>query len=99
MSQAIDRAEVQRIAALAHLALGEEEASVYARQLQEILVYAEQVLQVATDGVSATAHVGADALPERPDEVRPSLRVDEALGNAPERGAANLFKVPRVFGE
>jgi aspartyl-tRNA(Asn)/glutamyl-tRNA(Gln) amidotransferase subunit C len=99
MSQGIDRTEVRRIAALAHLALSEEEASIYARQLQEILAYAEQVLQVATEGVGATAHVGADALPERLDVVQPSLPVDEALGNAPGRGAANLFTVPRVIGE
>jgi Asp-tRNA(Asn)/Glu-tRNA(Gln) amidotransferase C subunit len=36
---------------------------------------------------------------DRPDEVRPSLNRDEALGNAPDAALdAGFFKVPRVIG-
>jgi aspartyl-tRNA(Asn)/glutamyl-tRNA(Gln) amidotransferase subunit C len=49
--------EVERIARLAHLELTEEEKVLFARQLAEILTYAEQVQQLDTTGVPATAHV------------------------------------------
>jgi aspartyl-tRNA(Asn)/glutamyl-tRNA(Gln) amidotransferase subunit C len=99
MSAGIDRREVQRIAALAHLELTEDEQVLYARQLQEILAYAQQVGDIDTRDVPPTSHVLTAAPAERPDEVRPSLPVGDVLGNAPDPGRpANLFKVPKVIG-
>ena len=50
-------ADVERIAALAHLELTDEEKQLFTRQLADILDYAEQLQAVDTTGVPATAHV------------------------------------------
>ena len=92
-------ADVERIAALAQLNLTEEEKTLFARQLADILHLAEQVQAVDTQGVAATAHVLALADTERLDEPRPSLTAQEATANAPDAERdAGLFRVPRVIG-
>jgi aspartyl-tRNA(Asn)/glutamyl-tRNA(Gln) amidotransferase subunit C len=91
--------EVERIAALAQLELTDEEKQLFARQLADILTYAQQVQQLDTTGVPATAHVHASHRAERDDAPGPSLAIGEALANAPDADrAAGLFKVPRVIG-
>jgi aspartyl-tRNA(Asn)/glutamyl-tRNA(Gln) amidotransferase subunit C len=90
-------ADVERIAALAHLELTADEKQVFTRQLAEILAYAEQLQSVDTSGVPATAHVNA-AQRDREDEPRPSLPIEDALANAPDGAPdAGLFRVPRVI--
>ena len=92
-------ADVERIAALAHLELTNEEKQLFTRQLADILDYAAQLQAVDTTGVPATAHVNTSLGVERPDEPRPSLPTDEALANAPDGAPeAGLFRVPRVIG-
>ena len=96
-------ADVERIAALAHLELTEEEKHLFTRQLAEILDYAQQVQAIDTSGVPATAHVHAGQRVEREDEPRPSLPVVDALANAPDPAPdsaqnAGFFRVPRVIG-
>jgi aspartyl-tRNA(Asn)/glutamyl-tRNA(Gln) amidotransferase subunit C len=98
MSQ-LSLADVERIAALAHLELTDDEKHLFARQLAEILAYAEQVQRLDTSGVPATAHVHAGIRAERADVLEPSVPVDEAVANAPEAAReAGLFRVPRVIG-
>ena len=95
----LPKVEVERIAALAHLELDEPEKELFARQLAEILAYAEQVQHVDATGVPPTSHVLARHPSDRPDVVRPSLASAEALANAPEPAVAKgFFKVPRVLG-
>jgi aspartyl-tRNA(Asn)/glutamyl-tRNA(Gln) amidotransferase subunit C len=92
-------ADVERIAALAHLDLTDDEKTRFARQLADILDYAQQLQAVPTEGVPATAHVHAAAGAERDDEPRPSLTPQQAVANAPDAAAdAGLFRVPRVIG-
>jgi aspartyl-tRNA(Asn)/glutamyl-tRNA(Gln) amidotransferase subunit C len=92
-------ADVERIAALAHLELTAQEKELFTRQLADILSYAEQLQTVDTSGVAATAHVNAGSGVERADEPRPSLPLDAAVGNAPDGAPdAGLFRVPRVIG-
>ena len=99
MSAPLSIADVERIAALAHLQLTDEEKHLFTRQLAEILAYAEQVQELDTTGVPATAHVDATHRAERDDEPRPSLPLDAALDGAAEAEAdAGLFRVPRVIG-
>jgi aspartyl-tRNA(Asn)/glutamyl-tRNA(Gln) amidotransferase subunit C len=91
-------ADVERIAALAHLELTDEEKHVFTKQLADILAYAEQLQAIDTAGVAATAHVNAHEA-ERDDDLRPSLPVADALRNAPDGVPdAGLFRVPRVIG-
>jgi aspartyl-tRNA(Asn)/glutamyl-tRNA(Gln) amidotransferase subunit C len=93
------REQVQAIAALASLELRADELELFARQLGDILAYADELGQVDTSGVPPTAHVTAAGDTDRLDEVQPCLTRDEALANAPDASlAAGLFKVPRVLG-
>lgn len=86
------------MAALAHLELTDAEKQLFTRQLADILAYAEQVQAVDTTGVPATAHVNAHRV-ERDDEPKPSLPVDDGVGNAPDPAPdGGLFRVPRVIG-
>lgn len=92
-------ADVERIAALAHLELTDDEKPVFAAQLARILQYAEQVRAIDTSGVPATAHVHAGQRVERDDLVAPSLTVEDVLANAPDASTdTGLFRVPRVIG-
>jgi aspartyl-tRNA(Asn)/glutamyl-tRNA(Gln) amidotransferase subunit C len=99
MSAAFTRAQVEAVAALAHLELEDRELDLFARQLGEILDYARQVQRIDTAGVAPTASVVTGDDRDRPDVVRPSIDRGEALANAPDpAAAAGLFKVPRVIG-
>jgi aspartyl-tRNA(Asn)/glutamyl-tRNA(Gln) amidotransferase subunit C len=99
MPAGFTRAQVEAVAALAHLELDEHEIDLFARQLGDILTYANQVQQIDTTGVPPTASVGLRHAADRPDTPRPSLNRDEALANAPDANpAVGLFKVPRVIG-
>lgn len=90
-------ADVERIAALAHLELTAEEKALFARQLADILAYAQQVQALDTSGVPATAHVLGERT-EREDEPHDSLPLDQVLANAPDADRdAGLFRVPRVI--
>jgi aspartyl-tRNA(Asn)/glutamyl-tRNA(Gln) amidotransferase subunit C len=99
MPAGFSRSQVEAVAALAHLELDESELALFARQLSDILTYAEQVRQIDTVGVPPTASVVTRHPADRPDRVEPSLDRAEALANAPDGSAdAGLFKVPRVIG-
>jgi aspartyl-tRNA(Asn)/glutamyl-tRNA(Gln) amidotransferase subunit C len=99
MPASLSIADVERIAALAHLELTAEEKQLFTKQLADILAYAEQVREIDTSGVPATAHVDTAHGAERPDELAPCLPVDAALAAAPDADRkAGLFKVPRVIG-
>jgi aspartyl-tRNA(Asn)/glutamyl-tRNA(Gln) amidotransferase subunit C len=99
MPDARDEFDPARIASLARLALTSEEAGTFRTQLAAILAFAARVRDVDTTGVPAMTRVWQPALPERPDEVRPSLAPAEALANAPDRTEdPALVRVPRVIG-
>ncbi len=68
MAPALTIADVERIAALAHLELTAEEKILFTRQLADILAYAQQVQAIVTSGVPATAYVHTGQLIEREDE-------------------------------
>ncbi|MCY4188620.1 MAG: Asp-tRNA(Asn)/Glu-tRNA(Gln) amidotransferase subunit GatC [Bryobacterales bacterium] len=90
--------EVQHIAALANLRLSPAEIQRYARDLEEILAYVDQLNELDTSGVTPMAQVlhegSVPAL--RADEQGPSFGQETALRCAPLSGAGH-FKVPRVI--
>jgi aspartyl-tRNA(Asn)/glutamyl-tRNA(Gln) amidotransferase subunit C len=99
MPSGFTRDQIVAIAALAHLELDASEIDLFARQLGEILSYAEVVQQLDTSGVPPTASVAARPASDRPDEVRPSLDRNEVLASAPDAAVdAGFFRVPRVIG-
>jgi aspartyl-tRNA(Asn)/glutamyl-tRNA(Gln) amidotransferase subunit C len=86
---------VEHVARLAHLSLTAEEKESLARELQEILSYAETIQALDTDAVEPMSHAAAgEAL--REDEPRPSLERERVLAAAPD-AADGLFRVPRVL--
>jgi len=99
MSDVLSRAEVERIAALAHLELTEAETAAFTRQLGDILTYARQVQTIDTTGIRPTSHVLAGEALDRDDTPRDSLDRDLVVESAPDGdAAAGLFRVPRVIG-
>jgi aspartyl-tRNA(Asn)/glutamyl-tRNA(Gln) amidotransferase subunit C len=99
MSAEFTRDQVAAIAALAHLELDPHELDLFAKQLSDILAYAEEVQRVDTAGVPPTASVLTQHAVERDDRERPCLDPATALANAPDPAiGAGLFKVPRVIG-
>jgi aspartyl-tRNA(Asn)/glutamyl-tRNA(Gln) amidotransferase subunit C len=99
MPAVLTRAEVERIAALAHLELADDEIDLFVRQLGDILEYANQLQQIDTTGVPPTASVTVGHEGDRPDVAVPCLDRAEALANAPDAAIdAGFFRVPRVIG-
>jgi aspartyl-tRNA(Asn)/glutamyl-tRNA(Gln) amidotransferase subunit C len=99
MPDELTKVDVERVAALARLALTDDEKELYRQQLTEILAYARQVAALDTAHVRPTTQGLAREGAERADSPRPTLAQAEALAAAPEADrAAGLFKVPRVIG-
>jgi aspartyl-tRNA(Asn)/glutamyl-tRNA(Gln) amidotransferase subunit C len=99
MPATLSRAQVEEVAALARLELDDREIELFARQLGEILDYANQVQRIDTAGVPPTATVAVRQSADRPDQIAASLDRATALANAPDPAPrAGLFKVPRVIG-
>jgi aspartyl-tRNA(Asn)/glutamyl-tRNA(Gln) amidotransferase subunit C len=87
--------DIDHVALLARLALSPEERQRLRAQLGQILEHATKVGEVAADDVPPTASAIPRANVFREDEPEPSLPVDEALKNAPDR-EGDRFKVPRI---
>jgi aspartyl-tRNA(Asn)/glutamyl-tRNA(Gln) amidotransferase subunit C len=86
---------VDHVARLAHLSLTPEERALFARQLDEILAWAESLQAVDVSGVEPLAALGSGTL--REDAEHDGLPRDRALEPAPD-AAEGLFRVPRVIG-
>jgi aspartyl-tRNA(Asn)/glutamyl-tRNA(Gln) amidotransferase subunit C len=92
----ITKQEVEKVAKLARLAISSSEREAFARQLSQILTHVEKLNQYDTAGVEPTTTVLGQVNVFRDDDVRPSLPVDLALANAPER-EADGFRVPKII--
>ena len=90
---AIGRDEVLHVARLARLALTDEELDRLGRELNAILEAVGKVSELDLEDVEPTSHPLALVNVWAEDEPRPSLPLEEALANAPEREGA-YFKVP-----
>lgn len=89
----IDREQVLHVAGLARLRLSDEEVDRMAGELSGILEHVERISALDLDGVEPTAHVIELRNVLRPDEPRPSLARERALGGAPDP-AGGSFRVP-----
>jgi aspartyl-tRNA(Asn)/glutamyl-tRNA(Gln) amidotransferase subunit C len=87
--------DIEHVAKLARLALTHDEKARLAAQLGQILEHAARVGEVAADDVPPTASPIPRVNVYRDDVVEPSLPVDEALRNAPDRDG-DRFRVPRI---
>jgi aspartyl-tRNA(Asn)/glutamyl-tRNA(Gln) amidotransferase subunit C len=94
MSLSID--QVRWVAHLARLELAEDEINSLTRDLTAIVDYMNQLQSVNTDGVAPLAHAVALTNVFREDAPAPSLSVDQALANAPQR-KDDYYAVPAVL--
>ncbi len=87
---------VKQVAALAQLALTEEEEARMGEELSGILSFAEALQSVDLTGVEATAHLGGATNVLRPDEPSPSFDREKLLRGAPAQ-LNGCFVVPKSF--
>lgn len=95
---AITRETVLHVARLARLELEGDEVERMQHDLGKILGYVDQLAELPTEGILATAHVAAERAPLREDGLIPSLDHDLALREAPRRGGG-AFAVPAFVDE
>jgi aspartyl-tRNA(Asn)/glutamyl-tRNA(Gln) amidotransferase subunit C len=88
--------EVEHIALLAHLQLGEQELDKYRRQLESILEFADRLRKLDTSHISPTTTVLPLRSVVREDVIGESLYIEDALANTVERDR-NMFRIPPVF--
>ena len=88
--------DVRKVALLARLRLSEDELAVMQQQLSSILEYMQMLQEVDVTDVPTTAQVTDVVNIVRPDQVRPSLPVEDVLANAPQH-EGGYFKVKPVF--
>ena len=98
MDMRIDEAEVRKVAKLSRLDLTDQEIAAFTGQLGAILDYVNKMNQLDTKDVEPLAHCLAITNCLREDIVRPSLGVDAALANAPDRDE-DFFKVPKILDD
>ena len=90
---AIDREQLIHVAHLARLELREEDVERLGAQLNDILAAVGKVAELDLSDVPPTSHPLDVVNVWDEDEPRPSLPVEEALANAPER-EGDAFRVP-----
>jgi aspartyl-tRNA(Asn)/glutamyl-tRNA(Gln) amidotransferase subunit C len=84
---------VLHVARLARLELSDDDVAKFQEQLSDILEAVSKVSELDLSDVPPTSHPLDLVNVWGADEPRPSLPVDEALANAPDREGA-YFKVP-----
>lgn len=94
-SASAEQMDVKYVAALARIALTEEEAVQLQGQLNDVLAHIEELKKLDVDGVEPTANTFLEANVWREDEPADGLTQAAALANAP-RARNGLFVVPKV---
>jgi aspartyl-tRNA(Asn)/glutamyl-tRNA(Gln) amidotransferase subunit C len=90
--------QVKHVANLARLAITEEEAETFTKQLDAIITFAEQLNELDTENVEPTSHVLDIKNVLREDVPQKGLPQEEVLKNAPEEKDGQ-FKVPSILGD
>jgi aspartyl-tRNA(Asn)/glutamyl-tRNA(Gln) amidotransferase subunit C len=96
----ISQSDIEKVAQLAHLELGEEELKTFAPQIAEIVAYVEQLNELDTANVEPAigglTPEGARTEGSREDKIAGSLGQKVALAEAPD-SASGHFRVPKVL--
>ncbi len=92
----ITKEQVGHVAKLAKLSILDDEKEKFALELEKILTYVEQLNELNTEGIEPTSHAVRLENVFREDKVQPSLSVEIALQNAPQR-EKGFFKVPKII--
>jgi aspartyl-tRNA(Asn)/glutamyl-tRNA(Gln) amidotransferase subunit C len=91
----VDAATVRRIAHLARIAVTEAEVPHLQGELNAMLAFVEQLLEVNVDGVEPMTSVTPMEMKKRPDVVNDGGIADAVVGNAPDT-VDHFFLVPKV---
>ena len=92
----IDKEEILKIARLSDLNIKEEEIESYAKNLQDILEFAEIIQNVDTENVKESVGTLEISNVFRKDEIVDFEDKKALLQNAPEQ-EDNMFKIPKVI--
>jgi aspartyl-tRNA(Asn)/glutamyl-tRNA(Gln) amidotransferase subunit C len=91
----VDTATVRRIARLARIAVAEDEVEHLKGELNAMLAFVEQLLEVDVTGVAPMTSVTPMVMKERPDAVTDGGIANDILANAPAT-QDQFFLVPKV---
>lgn len=92
----ITKADVEHVAALAHLSLDEPTKERLVKEMDAILEYMDKLNELDTSAIEPTMHALEMKNVYREDEVKPSLTRETALMNAPQCDE-EYFLVPRIL--
>src|SRR4029078_896310 len=96
----ITKADIAKVAQLAHLELDEEEVKMFSTQIADIVAYIEQLNELDTKdtgpALGGLTPEGEQTDSSRNDALKPSLGQKAALEEAPDP-AAGHFRVPKVL--
>jgi aspartyl-tRNA(Asn)/glutamyl-tRNA(Gln) amidotransferase subunit C len=95
---AITREDIAEVAHLSRLEMDAAELDKFTEQLQGILEYASMLNELDMADVEPTFHAVPMKNVFREDIVKPSLPIEDVLGNAPDP-VGNFFGVPRIIDE
>ncbi len=92
----INKEEVIHIAKLSSINLSNEEVSKYAKDLEEILEFANIINNINTDDVRETIATNGAYNVFRKDEIKQIISKEELLKNAPSK-EEGMFRIPKVI--
>ena len=92
----ISTEQVKHVANLARLAITEEEAEMFSKQLGSMITFAEQLNELDTDNVEPTSHVLDMKNVMREDIPQEGLPQSVVLKNAPDHQDGQV-KVPSII--
>lgn len=92
----ITDSEVAHVARLARLRLDQGEVKQFQRDLNAILEYMDMLAEVDTTGIMPTVHTTNITNAMRPDSMKASQELADALSNAP-RHKKGTIVVPKVI--
>jgi aspartyl-tRNA(Asn)/glutamyl-tRNA(Gln) amidotransferase subunit C len=92
----LSTSDVEYVAKLARLEITEAEKQKFTAQLNDILLYIDQLNELDTTGVAPMSHAIAVTNAFREDRVVESLGTQKALANAPS-ARGEFFRVPKVI--
>jgi len=92
----IDDQIIDKISGLAHLEFGEEEKEKIRQDLEQILTFVDKLKELDTENVEPLVYLSDKRDILREDRMIPTISIDEALLNAPEK-SGRFFKVPKVI--
>ncbi|MDA7026775.1 Asp-tRNA(Asn)/Glu-tRNA(Gln) amidotransferase subunit GatC [Bacillus sp. CLL-7-23] len=88
--------EVKHVAHLARLAITDEEAEMFTKQLDSIITFAEELNEVNTENVKPTTHVLQMKNIMREDVPGKGLPVEDVVKNAPDY-KDGYIRVPSIL--